>query len=98
MPLFAPKKTRTARAATLKPPSKATRWFQITFRNRETLLRLGLCALSVLLLLLAVQAWQAPFTYRLGDQAGEGIMAKVDFRHPNRYKTEQARFEAENKV
>ncbi len=98
MPLFAPKKTRTARAATLKPASKATRWFQITFRNRETLLRLGLCALSILLLLLAVQAWQAPFTYRLGDQTSQGITAKVPFRHPNRFKTEQARLEAEAKV
>ena len=95
MPLFAPKKTRTARAATLRPASKATRWFHLTFRNRETLLRLGLCALAILLLALAVQAWQAPFTYRLNDRTDHGILAKVDFKHPNRFKTEQARLEAE---
>ncbi len=98
MPLFAPKKTRTARAATLRPASKATRWFQITFRNRETLLRLGMCALAILLLLVAVQAWQVPFTYRLGDQPNHGITAKVGFKHPNRFKTEDARQKAETKV
>jgi cyclic-di-AMP phosphodiesterase PgpH len=98
MPVFAPKKTRTARAATLRPASKATRWMQITLRNREALLRLGLCAVAILLLLLAVQAWRVPFTYRLGDQPNHGIAAKVPFRHPNRFKTEQARLEAEAQV
>jgi putative nucleotidyltransferase with HDIG domain len=98
MPLFAPKKTRTARAATLRPASKATRWINITFGNRETLLRLGMCACAIVVLLFAVQAWQAPFTYRLGDQSNHGIMAKVDFRHPNFFKTEQARLEAEAQV
>ncbi len=98
MPLFAPKKTRTARAATLRPSSKATRWFQLTIRNRETLLRLGLSALAILFLLMAVQAWQAPFTYRIDDQAHHGIAAQVAFKHPNRHKTENARFLAESKV
>ena len=98
MPVFAPKKTRTARAATLRPASKATRWMQITLRNREALLRLGLCALSILLLLVAVQAWKVPFTYRLGDQPNHGIAAKVAFQHPNRFKTEQVRLEAEAQV
>ncbi len=98
MPLFAPKKTRTARAATLRPASKAMRWFHLTFRNRETLLRLGLCALAILLILLAVQAWQAPFTYRLTDRADHGILAQVDFKHPNRFKTDLARVEAEKMV
>src|SRR5690606_17864031 len=97
-PVFAPKKTRTARAATLKPASKASRWMQITLRNREALLRLGLCAVAIFLLLVAVQAWRVPFTYRLGDQPNHGIAAKVPFKHPNRFKTEQAKLEAEAKV
>ncbi|MCA9070573.1 MAG: hypothetical protein KDA84_16695, partial [Planctomycetaceae bacterium] len=98
MPLFAPKKTRTSRAATLRPASKTTRWFRLTIRNRETLLRLGLCLLAVGLILVATQAWHVPFTYRLGDKPSHGIIAKIDFKHPNRFKTENARLEAEEQV
>lgn len=98
MPLFAPKKTRTSRAATLRPASKTTRWFRLTIRNRETLLRLGLCVLAIGLMLVVTQAWHVPFTYRLGDKPGHGIIAKIDFKHPNRFKTENARLEAEAQV
>jgi cyclic-di-AMP phosphodiesterase PgpH len=38
------------------------------------------------------------FMCRWGAHPTHGIMAKVDFRHPNRFKTEQARLEAESRV
>jgi putative nucleotidyltransferase with HDIG domain len=98
MPLFGPKKTRTSRAATLRPASGVERWFGLTVRNRDLWLRLGLVLAGLLLLLPAVQAWRSPFPYRLGDRVPHGLLAKVDFVQPDRHRTDLARDEAEAAV
>lgn len=95
MPWFGSKKTRTSRTATLKPSSGFSRWIDRTFRNRDSLLRLGLLFVALLLLLPALEAWRTPFPYRLGDWVAHGVMAKVDFDRQNLTLTEQARGQAE---
>ncbi len=99
MPLFGPKKTtRTSRAATLRPSSGVGRWFGMPVRNRETLWQLGLLVLAILLFLPAVEAWRTPFPYRLGDRVSHGLLAKIDFRRLDIYRTYVARDNAESNV
>ncbi|MBW3540750.1 MAG: HDIG domain-containing protein [Planctomycetes bacterium] len=98
MALFAPKKTRTARAALLRPRPALTSWLDRTVKNRGLLLRLLLVAVAAGLMLLVLEAWRAPFPYRLGDRPDHGIAAKVAFQRINPARVDQARSEAVARV
>lgn len=98
MRFFGPKKTRTKRAEELRPVPRVVRWFETLLRDRELLLRLGVCALGIVLTVLIVQAWRPPFPHRDGDRHNDGIVAEIDFQRLNSYETEQARREAEREV
>ena len=91
MPLFGHKKTRSAKSASLTRQSSSWwRWLQV-LKNRKVLLRMTLSMLAMLALMVAVEAWKAPFPYRLGDRPVHGVAAKVAFERENRQETERAR-------
>ncbi|HUG92090.1 MAG TPA: HDIG domain-containing protein [Planctomycetaceae bacterium] len=98
MPLFGPKKTRTARAATLKRTSAMASLLNATVRNRGILLHMLFCATALSLMLLALEAWRAPYPFRLGDRADHGIVAKVGFHRISRFKTDQVKSEQASQV
>lgn len=61
-------------------------------------LRLVICLTVLACLVVALQSWQAPFPYRLGDYSPDGIVARIDFAPVNNAKTEVARIERERRV
>lgn len=93
-----PKRTRVPRSVALRRPQ--TVWSRIgnLFQNRGLQLRLGIVLIESLLLVIALQSWKAPFTYRLGDYVPHGISAKIAFEREDREETERARDRAEEGV
>ena len=45
--------------------------------------------------MICLEAWKSPFPYRIGDFADHGIVARVDFRRVDWFKTDRARSDAE---
>ncbi len=76
-------KTRSDRAASLKlPPGMLARaWYLL--RRRDVLARVGLCALTVVLLLLVTRGWAPPFAYRSGHIPATDIPARTAFAVTN---------------
>lgn len=97
MPRLGQKKTRNVAAATLRQTSFADRLLEV-LRDRGALLRLSVCGAAILALVVVVQGWKAPFTYRLGDYADHGITAKIEFHRVNQIETNRARADAEAAV
>ena len=83
MALLGQKKTRSRRTAGLRPTSRTVALLDATLRNRGALPRLLLCAVALLLLLLAVEAWKGAFPYRTGDRPEHGVAARVAFQRVN---------------
>jgi cyclic-di-AMP phosphodiesterase PgpH len=98
MPFFSHKKSRSSRAAELRASSTRSGRLHHRLQDRNILLRLSLCLLTIVGMLFAVQAWKPPFPYRLGDHSRHGIVAGSQFQRMNRFKTEQAKAEAEERV
>lgn len=98
MALFGQKKKKSSRAAALPPPASLMRRLNERLRDRRVLLRLSLCALALAGMVVAVRGWTAPFPYRIGEIAENGITAKVDFQRIDRAETDRAKAEAETRV
>ena len=54
-----------------------------------------MCGAALAALIICLQAWRSPFPYRIGDFADHGIVARVDFRRIDWFKTDRARSDAE---
>src|SRR5271156_1500173 len=95
MALFGLRKKRSSRVIPLKPASSF--WGSLTqsFDNRSLWLRLAMCAVALTALVICLEAWRSPFPYRIGDFADHGIVGRVDFHRIDRFKTDQARADAE---
>jgi hypothetical protein len=98
MSLFHRKKTRTSRATELHPTSQPARWMVRMLGDRSTCLRLLISAIALILLVFAVEAWQAPFRFHLHDVAPQGVTARVDFERIDALQTERQRRERETEV
>lgn len=98
MPLFEKKKSRTARAATLRRAPTIRERVAGAVYDRGLMLRLIICLLAVIGLVIAVEGWKAPFPYRLDERAEHGLRAKIDFNRVNRFRTDQERALAEAAV
>lgn len=98
MPLFASRKTRTAKAKELRPTSIVTEKLEQTLKNRGILARLLLCAFALVLMTAVVEGWRAPFPYRLGQRVNHGVTARADFKQIDRYETNRAAAEAAKKI
>lgn len=93
MAVMGNRQRRPSRVTTLKSTASFNERIQELLRDQSLFLRLSICLLGLLAMLLAVQAWQAPFRYRLGDRSPEGISARVGFQLENRAETERIRNE-----
>jgi hypothetical protein len=98
MRIFAPRKTRTAKAASLKASTSWTTRVGGVLSKGDVLLRLVISAAFLAVMAVAIGSWRAPFRHRVGDYVPDGILARIDFDHVNERKTEVARLIAENKV
>lgn len=98
MRIFSPRKTRNVKAAALTAQTHWTGRLAGQLRNVDVLLRLAVAATFLALLMFVLESWRAPFRYRVGDFAPDGIMARLDFERINQRKTELARLERERLV
>jgi putative nucleotidyltransferase with HDIG domain len=80
--------------------ARETTWSRFVgwIQDRGVMVRLGLAALAMLLLLLVLKAWQAPFTHRIGNYSADGIAAKTGFDRVDEEATNVARRAAEQAV
>lgn len=69
--------------------------FLSAFRDYRVLTLVLVATLSVVSLLLAVQAWESRFTYRAGQFVAAGLQARTDFEEENVLETQRVRKEAE---
>jgi putative nucleotidyltransferase with HDIG domain len=91
MRIFAPRKTRSAKAAALTASSTWTGRVAEQLRNVDVLLRLAVCGAFLALMVIVLGGWKAPFPYHLGEFVPDGIVAKVDFERINQKKSELER-------
>ncbi|WP_417378633.1 HD family phosphohydrolase [Gimesia sp.] len=98
MAFFGSKKSRTALAASLRDSSKLSSRLRELLSNRGTLSRLSVCLLTLLILMVAVESWKAPFPYRLGMFSEHGIVANSTFKVANPIETDRERTQKETEV
>ena len=98
MAFFGSKKSRTALAASLRDSSKLSSRLRELLSNRGTLSRLSVCLLTILILMVAVESWKAPFPYRLGMFSEHGIVANSTFKVSNPIETDRQRTQKESEV
>lgn len=98
MAFFGSKKSRTALAASLRDSSKLSSKLRESLSNRGTVSRLSICLLAILILMIAVEGWKAPFPYRLGMFAEHGILANASFKIANPIETDRERTQKESEV
>jgi cyclic-di-AMP phosphodiesterase PgpH len=92
-----PKRHRTSRAAVRGPETVWSRLL-LRLRDRDTLVRLGICLLASVALLVLLKSWRAPFPYRTGQYAADGIAAKIDFERVDEEATKKLQERAESEV
>jgi cyclic-di-AMP phosphodiesterase PgpH len=80
--------------------ARETGWTRFVgwIQDRGVVIRLGLAALAMVLLLVVLKAWQAPFTHRIGNYSADGIAAKTGFNRVDEDATNVARRAAEQSV
>ncbi|MCX7418650.1 MAG: HDIG domain-containing protein [Planctomycetia bacterium] len=100
MIFFGPTSFRRQRAARLSAVGESSYWgrFGEALSDRNVLLRLLICLFAIGVLLLAVEAWRTPFTYRLGDHQPHGVLAQVPFKRVNKFETDRLRAQIEDQV
>lgn len=91
MRIFAPRKTRSTKAATLTASSTWSGRLAEKLRNVDVLLRLAVCGIYLVLMVVVLGGWKAPFPYQLGEFVSDGIVAKIDFERINQKKSELER-------
>lgn len=95
---FGHKRSRVSKSAALSKPDTLASRLQKFSKDRQLQVQLTICAVAIVLLVVALQAWRAPFPYREGDYAEHGIAAKIEFERIDVEGTELARKRAEEAV
>lgn len=98
MMFFSPRRTRTARLSVHKIGTPLSGRIREHLSRSDVSLRLAIALVALILLSVALQSWQAPFPYRLGDDFPDGMLARIDFDRVNQAKTEVARIERVSRV
>ena len=65
--------TRTPRAAEIGDTMSLGGWMRRTLGNRNVQLRLMMCLAAVVAMLIVVEGWKPPQTWRIGDRPAEGL-------------------------
>ena len=95
---FGQKRSRVSKASAPRPRRTTIALAWDALRDRDILLRLGMCLIAILGLLVVLQGWRAPFPYRIGQYAEHGIAARTNFQELNVEETNRKREDAERKV
>jgi hypothetical protein len=96
--IFAPRKSRTAKAASLKASTSWTTRLGGTLSQGDVLLRLVVAVAFLAVMVVVIGSWRAPFRHRVRDYIPDGIQASIDFKRVDPHKTDLARLSVENKV
>ena len=73
------KRKRSERVAALELPPRKWERALANLRQRDVLLRLGLCLLTALALCAVIRGWHPPFAYRTGYVLSRDLAARVPF-------------------
>jgi putative nucleotidyltransferase with HDIG domain len=92
------KRTRSERVAALELPPGAFERALMYCRRGEVLLRLGLCALTILALWCVTLSWSVPLEYQRDYTPSRNIVAKTEFQKIDLDKTREAKKLAASKV
>ena len=92
------KRSRVPRSVALRRPVTIRSRLTDVLHDRSLQLRLGITLIAMVLLVIAVQSWRAPFPYRQGEYVPHGIAAKIEFERVDQVETERARGRAEDRV
>ena len=95
---FGQKRSRVSKTSAPRPRRTTIALAWDAVRDRDILLRLGMCLIAIIGLLLVLQGWRAPFPYRIGQYAEHGIAARTDFQELNVEETNRKRDDAERNV
>ncbi|MFO0918911.1 MAG: HDIG domain-containing protein [Planctomycetaceae bacterium] len=98
MRIFAPRKSRTAKAASLKASTSWSGRLGGVLSQSDVLLRLIVAIAFLAVMVATIGSWRAPFRFRVGDYAPDGIQARIDFERVNRLQTELEQLKAERRV
>lgn len=98
MIFFPVRRTRPQRLSVHKIGTPLSSRMSEHLNRSDVLLRLAICFVVLASLVVALQGWQAPFPYRLGDEFTNGMLARIDFSRVNQGKTDVARIERESRV
>lgn len=79
------------------PPNRFAQAIDM-LKRADVLSRIGMCALTGLIVWIATAGWQPPFAYRENDVPARAISARVDFRVLNEEETNNAREAARKEV
>ena len=71
------KRTRQTRTISVRGPETVWSKAAELSRDRGFLLRLGLCLSAIVLVLLLVQSWKAPFPYRVGQREPQVVRPPI---------------------
>jgi cyclic-di-AMP phosphodiesterase PgpH len=97
MRIFPVRKVRPSRVTSLKTGSWTGR-IGSQLSHGDVSLRLAICLLFLIALVFGMGSWSSPFPHRLGDNAPNGLLARIDFERINLRKTDLAQLERENRV
>lgn len=95
---FGHKRSRVSKSSAPRPRRTTIARVWDALRDRDALLRLGMCLLAILGLLIVLQGWQAPFPYRIGQYSEHGIAARSGFQEENVEETIRKKDDAERQV
>lgn len=95
---FGQKRSRVPKSVAMRRPQPF--WLRLwqNVRDPALQLRLGIVLLAVLLLVVGLQSWRAPFPFRQGDYVPHGVAAKIAFERIDKQETERALLRAEESV
>lgn len=86
-----PKKTRSERVAAVALPPRLFSRMLDALRRGDVLVRLGLCALTAIILAVATRGWAPPLAYRKGDVPQRDVLAHIGFEKIDPAATREAR-------
>jgi putative nucleotidyltransferase with HDIG domain len=92
---FGQKKHRVSRSVARRAPETVGTKLRTALGDRGLLLRLGMAGIAIVLLVLGLESWRAPFSHRIGDVLPHGLLARVEFERVDEEATARNRYRAE---